>query len=375
VPASRPFVLAVSLEPADASTTIFFGHLHDAAPDVIRVVQHGDAGLPAALAAAGAVVCVRALFELDDVVRAARALRLPLYYFLDDNFVVLNEQGGSDMRWVRRYTADNVRAALRRFTGVLAATPALGEFVADRQLHAQRILFPPVKAAKAVRAAPAPRDRLHIAFFGGAHLHELLLNTIVPAVKRLASQRPVRLITLGAPAIPPSAGLQVEQHPHHVSYERGLATLLASGVDVLVHPSAAHLPNNAYKNPHALITAHALGAVPIVSDAPPYSDLRGQGVARLCSDEHSWYQAMVKVAADPRLRVDIVERLARYCDEHFSGTANRDVLDAILPGPEIRSEAGMLWRRGLAWSCLFTGVTRRSMSRMKHRLAPETGVA
>ena len=355
------------MEPADASTTIFFGHLLAVAPGVIRVVQHGDAGLPAALAAAGAVVCVRALFEVDDVVRAARALRLPLYYFLDDNFVVLHEQDGN-LPWVRRYSAGNVRTALQRFTGVLVATPALDAFFSERQLHPQRVLFPPVGSIKTADA-PAPRPRLHIAFFGGAHLHQLLLTAVLPAVERLARQRPVTLITLGAPAIRPSAGLQVVQHPYDVSYERGVATLRASGVDLLAHPSAADLPNNAYKNPHALITARALGAVPIVSDAAPYSGLRGEGVVQLCQDDpEAWYQAMAAVADDSRLRSGMIERLARYCDAHFSGAANRQVLQAILEAPEARSGTGMLGRRVVAWSCLATGVMRRSVSRVKHRL-------
>ena len=271
------------MEPADASTTIFFGHLLDVAPDMIRVVQHGDAGLPAALAAAGAVVCVRALFELDEV-RAALVAQLPLYYFLDDNFVVLNEQGGAGMRWLRRYSEGNVRSALQRFTGVLVATQPLDTFFAERQLHPRRILFPPVKSVSAIQSAPSPRSRLHIGFFGGAHLNQLLLNSIVPAVERLARQRPVTLITLGVPAIQPSGGMQVVQHPYDLSYERGLATLRAFGVDLLAHPSAAALPNNAYKNPHALLTAHALGAVPIVSDGSAADAVRSATLALLCRD-------------------------------------------------------------------------------------------
>ena len=364
------------MEPLDASTTIFFGHLLDVAPEMIRVVRYGDAALPAALAAASAVVCVRALFELDDVVRAARALRLPLYYFLDDNFVVLNEQGEPGMRWVKRYSDANVRTALQRFTGVLVATPALDQFFAERQLHKERVLFPPVKSAAAASAAPAARPRLHIAFFGGAHLHQLLLTTILPAVERLARQRPVTLITLGAPSIRPSGGLQVIQHPYDVSYQRGVATLRASGVDLLAHPSAADLPNNAYKNPHALITAHALGAVPIVSDAPPYAGLRSEGVAALShDDEESWYQAMAAVADNPHLRSEMLERLGKYCDEHFNGVTNRQVLDAIVSKPAARSASASFWRQSLAWSYLIAGVTRRSMSRMKHRLAPGAAAA
>ena len=66
--APAPFVLVVSLQPLDAMTTLFFGHLVGQVPEAIQVVRHGDPQLAAALAGASAIVLVRALFELDSVI-------------------------------------------------------------------------------------------------------------------------------------------------------------------------------------------------------------------------------------------------------------------------------------------------------------------
>ena len=89
------YVLAVSLEPLDATTTLFFGHLGDGVAGALRVVRYGHPDLAAQLAGASAVVLVRALFEMEQVEWTCRVLGVPLYYFVDDNFMVLREQSGS----------------------------------------------------------------------------------------------------------------------------------------------------------------------------------------------------------------------------------------------------------------------------------------
>ena len=48
--APAPFVLVVSLQPLDAMTTLFFGHLVGQVPEATQVVRHGDPQLAAALA-------------------------------------------------------------------------------------------------------------------------------------------------------------------------------------------------------------------------------------------------------------------------------------------------------------------------------------
>jgi hypothetical protein len=102
------------------------------------------------------------------------------------------------------------------------------------------------------------------------------------------------------------------------------------GIDVLVHPVAPGLRNNRFKNPHALITAHALGAIPVVSAAPPYAELDEAGVAVLCADSpDSWLQGLLH-ATDAEQAAGLRERLAAYCEREFSGAANRAVWRDLL---------------------------------------------
>ena len=367
--ATRGFVLVVSLQPLDATTTLFFGQQLRLAPDAIRVVQYGRDDVAGPLGAASAVVLVRGLLEFGDVARAARALRIPLYYFLDDNFIVLRDQGGSEAAFVSQYSIDNVRRALREFAGVLLATPALVDYFVEQRLHPRLFLFPPVAGVDGLPVPPARWSGLHVAFFGGRHLHAMFLHTVVPAVRRLASERPVTLLTTGvAEPLQPSNGLSVVQQPYDQSYARGIARLTAEGVDLLVHPTAPGLATNPFKNPHALISANALGAVPIVSNSPPYDGLGPDEVALRCDNsEESWYRALARATADESLRSAVREHLARYCADRFGGTRNREVLETIL-GEHAPPAGGRILRSGIARGCLLMSLASRAGSRVGRRM-------
>ncbi|MDP2318058.1 MAG: hypothetical protein Q8O42_01800 [Acidobacteriota bacterium] len=362
----QPSVVAVSLEPLDASTTLFLGHLAERMPGALQVVRYADPGLSEKVANASAIILVRGLFELDGVFLAARVLRIPLYYFVDDNFILLREQPGPWSPYVRRYSAANVRRRLRAFHGVLLSSDALMDYYRAQNLHSELTVFPPIEWQQQLSRPPASPHGVSIAFFGGLHLHEMFTTCILPAVRRLALDRPVTLIAAGVhDAIAPSPGLSVVEQPYDTSYARGLRRLAETGVDVLVHPSAPGLDNGRYKNPHALISANAIGAIPVVSDRPPYSDLREAGVALLCDDSpESWYAAFAQVG-QPAERMPIGERLQKFCSSHYGGRINREVIDKMLSLHESPSARWRRVRTSVVRAAVLLGRLRPVMARLR----------
>ena len=153
--------------------------------------------------------------------------------------------------------------------------------------------------------------------------------------------------------------------PYDTSYARGLRRLAETGVDILVHPSAPGLGNGRYKNPHALISANAIGAIPVVSDRPPYSDLHQAGVAVLCGDSaESWYAAFAQVA-QPAQRVPIGERLEKFCSSQYGGRINREVMDKML---SLHESPPARWRRvrtGVVRAAVLLGRIRPAMARLR----------
>ena len=362
----QPSVVAVSLEPLDASTTLFLGHLAERMSGALQVVQYADPELGEKVANASAIILVRGLFELDGVFLTARALCIPLYYFVDDNFILLREQPGPWSPYVRRYSAVNVRRRLRAFRGVLLSSDALIDYYRAEHLHPELTVFPPIEWRQRLSRPSASSHGVSIAFFGGLHLHEMFWTCILPAVRRLAIDRPVTLIAAGVNgAIAPSPGLSVVEQPYDTSYARGLRRLAETGVDVLVHPSAPSLDNGRYKNPHALISASAIGAIPVVSDRPPYSDLREAGVALLCDDSpESWYAAFAQVG-QPAQRVPIGERLANFCSSHYGGRINREVIDKMLSLHRAPSARWRGVRTSVVRAAVLLGRIRPAVARLR----------
>jgi len=320
------YVLVVTPDRDAAPTVLFFGGLGVTRGRRIRIAQYRRDAMITGLGGATAVLFVRGLFEFEGLVSLARRLGIPRYYFVDDHLMIIRDQGGDAAAFARDHTQEAVTGMVADFAGVLVSTvPLMNDFRA-RAIHPQLELFPPT----AIPAVPCSRDdgAVTIGFFGGSHLHQILKTAIVPAVRDLAASRPVTLVVVGAKeAIGASPGLTVLQLPYQ-SYLDGVRALGRAGVTVLAHPVAPGLPGNAFKNPHALITAGALGAVPVVSDAPPYSTLRHRGIAVLCGeDPRSWYGGLTSAVQESAA---IVPRLIAYCSTEFSGHTNARVWDAIL---------------------------------------------
>jgi hypothetical protein len=358
------YLLAVSLEPLEASTTLFFGHLAERSPDSVRVIRYGHPEMAAAVAGATAIVLVRGLFECAPLIWCARLLNIPLYYFVDDNFIVLREQPGAWSPFIARYSADNVRQRLRVFQGVMLSTAALLEYFEAERLHERLMLFPPIEWRQVLAAAPPDHGGARIAFFGGRHLHDVLQRYVVPALHRLAAEQPVTLIAAGVDEpIAPAPGLTIVPQPYDQSYARGVRRLAEAGARVLVHPSVPELRNNQYKSPHAVITARAMGAVPVVSDRPPYDDPRLAGAALLSADTvDAWYAALTQ-ALQPQRRHMIQQRLAAYCTSHAAGAVNQQVAAEVLARHDSSSRRSPVVGRMLIRACLTAARVARAGAR------------
>lgn len=155
--------------------------------------------------------------------------------------------------------------------------------------------------------------------------------------------------------------------PYELRYGAALDTLARHNIDVLAHPTPPSR-NNPYKNANVLINACTIGAVPLLSNLPPYDTLGSPEPAVLCdNDPEVWYRALVRLASDRKWCKDVLEHTKKYCADHVSGASNSEVIRGILnrhasPGPWTRLKryviAGpWLWRDRLTVQAV--GVARR----------------
>ena len=360
------YVVAVSLAPSDATSTLFFANLTGRFS--LRVVRFPAISVAAACAGARAVIIVRGLFEFGNLIATLERLRIPTYYFIDDNFMLIREEPDIHGTLWRDYSLERVKAALRGFSGVLLATPALLDYFAEHQLSDRLTLYPPVAGP----ALDAVRDRterpLTVAFFGGSHRRDPFLRYVYPAVRRLAVDHDVTLVAGGIEAglVQEAARLKVVSLPYNPSYADALRQVAAYGVDILVHPSRV-TTNNAFKNPHVLINARALAAVPILSNVAPYDAVAADRVAVLCENtEDAWFHALTRIATDRALREELRTRLNAYCDQHFGGRVNIDVLRRIQQAHEAPSAVTRMTRLVAASASLTLHRVHKALARRLH---------
>lgn len=376
-------VLVATLAPADATTSLFFTNIADRAP--LRIVYfavedisrphhavRAVASVTGPLASARAVVFVRGLFEFGSMVSLAGSLGIPRYYFVDDNFMILKDEPGVyDPRLGSKYSRERVRQVLSGFDGVLLATPSLVDYFREHQLHPHLELYPPVSRVQPPPATAGHPESIHIAFFGGMHRREPFLQHVLPAIARFSEQRKVTLFAAGIDLsqVPVPAAVRVVPVAYNPSYPDALRAMAANQIDVLVHPSNV-TANNAFKNPHFLINARALGATPIFSNAAPYDVLAGRDVVVLTDNNvDDWYAALARVATDEALRARLQANMSAYIDQQFNGEANVAIMNRIASRHARPSGVTAMARAIPAAASLtasvFTDIGRRYMRRLR----------
>ena len=332
----------------DASTTLYFDHLPDEVRARVRLVYPG-AFHPQEMIGASAVVFVRHLTNIAGLlpwIELAARLGVPHYYFLDDNFIVLSKEP-EHRDELGEYTPDWVRDRLRSFAGVLLSTESLREYFRRERLHETLFLYPPIAQRPRIEDADAFARKvpgaLRVAFFGGAHRVGPFVDVVVPALARAAREFPLEVVAGGSGeglgAL--SQAARVLTVPFETSYDVALSRFANAEIDVLCHPNS-ETANNPFKTLNVLISAWAMGAVPILSDGPPYDQLRGEDVAVLCPNaSEAWLRALRGLRRDPASRRRTSERLDRYCRTHFGGQENVKAIRSIL---QAHAPAGLVIR-------------------------------
>ena len=333
-----PYLLVVTKSRDDVFGALFFEGLAADLRERIRILEFGNDSLAGALAGSVAVIVMRhGLFSFGHLAACAGWAGVPRYYFIDDNLMLLSEEPEVYGPYWSAYTDENVRRALKGFAGVLLASRPLMRYFEEHALHSNLIEYPPI-AWPVLCSRDAGWDRgpgqpFRIAFFGGEHRRDVFAGFVYPAVQRLAREQKVELVLAGidSDALPtPASQLRIVHFPYELRYGAALAELVRHRIDVLVHPMPPSR-NNPYKNANVLINARAVGAVPVLSNLPPYNSLGSPPPALLCeNDPESWYGALARLSRDSWLCEQVFEGANGYCEKHFSGRRNAEAVRRIL---------------------------------------------
>lgn len=281
---------------------------------------------------AQAVIIARDLFHpaCAGLIQFLKTINIPIYYYLDDNFVVLRK----DVKEVENFTPDYIKEQLKNFSAVLVSTPALQKFFVDEGIHHTVHVFPPILPNREwfdyPTIPPKPSGTFRFGFLGGLHRYQNFVEYIQPALDQLATEQSIEMVVVGDLPVS-SKHFPVYRYPTDYSYKLTLGRLIASDVDVLIHPGS-FTPNNPYKTLNVLINAWAIGAVPVIANQPPYEDVELMEIGYLCEPENvsSWYEKLKAAILDVKRSQKIRENLHLFLMSHYSGKQNEDVIKNLL---------------------------------------------
>ncbi|MDN7445877.1 glycosyltransferase [Burkholderia multivorans] len=336
------YILVVTLH-YDASTYLYFNMLPPDVAKRVRIIAASTGYGVEELARASCVIFVRHITHFSAWIDAARAMKVPMYYFLDDNLPLLAKAGelppGNE-----DYRPDQYRKDLEMFDGILLSSKNLVEYFEEEMLHSRLYCFPVSYYDQRslfidFHEEKAPGE-LVIACATGSHRAKGLWEVVFPAIQRLAddgrdvhlvapepSEDEYRNLTKDLPK-----NLRVTLLPFETDYLFAMRRFARYSPDLLLHAPSATI-NNAYKTLHPLMSALIMNAVPVLPDTKPYDQILECGNAVFVHDSTkpiSWYKALVDALKDESALEHIRQKNAQYCAENFSGKENAAVLDTIL---------------------------------------------
>ena len=312
-----------------ASVSLYFDGLP---PEWRAAFRYVPPAQPEAMAAnfagAGAVIVARNLrFAMDSgLLILLRRLGIPAYAFLDDNFVLLGQEI-SDFDY---YSRENMQAIVQSCSGLIVTNRALADWFKSCDVAADPLIWPCVLDEDLIAPWAATEcAELRVGMAGDPFRGRELSTRVAAALRTIAADVPARLFVRDDIAKPP--GLRTELIPFDPSFRGFVHRWRALGLHALVHPSG-HTLNLPFKTANALLVALYVGAVPIVSAAPPYNEYgEDDGVLLVSGEPESWESALRRLL-DVSFRDEMRRRLGAACRRHFAPNPAIKVLHDITAG-------------------------------------------
>lgn len=362
-----------------ACTSLYFDYLPPVINGHVRVIR-APGGLDITeIARASCLIVVRQIEIHKEWISAAYLLGIPCYFFLDDNFPLLQEE--EKYKFSENFSVSALRNRLAPFAGVLLSTDSLKQYFAENKIHPNLHVYPPCYCGPQLIEKNDSRlnsGSLTVGFAGGVHRHTGLWDIVLPALKLFALDRQiaVHVVLAGCSGDAEikakdfeSRFLTISCFPFELDWKRALIKLSKFHPDFVVH-APSETANNLYKTVNVALTACLLDALLLVPNDKPYdqSDFEDCSIRVAPPFQMgAWYEAFTQLLDSAESWSKLKIRNAQYCQTHFSGVQNVLVLRKILAATSASS--GTLTEHRLKMLCRATGHKNVSQFNSKSEVA------
>ncbi len=267
-----------------------------------------------------ALVILRSLEDpLYDLFRVARDHGVPSAYFVDDNFFVMQDAAHLARDWHVLHAEEYLRR-MREQDLILCSTEPLRDYLRSRVGDTPVAVHgPAIDTRRPVPPLPALDDGLRLVHWGGVW-RAAEQAFIEPVLLTLRERHPDWQAFFHGPQ-PADARFRAGFQPFEGNYRRALARCREQRPHLMLCPLVAR-PENVYKSLIKCLDAVQIGALPLLSDTPPYTTLAAEipELSRLLVDNEpaAWVARIESVAADLQRYRALYDTLVGYVTSHHS---------------------------------------------------------
>jgi hypothetical protein len=268
-------------------------------------------------------------------VKLCRKMKVPHFYFIDDNFPLL----AKEMSDFSQYAIENLRKELASFSGVIATSEILAEYYRKNKIHDNISVITCAYDNRRLNKYRRIRQRaeigadpteLRFASFGGPFRNKNLRSQVLPALDNLKLN--VKLMLRDDTSVLDGVKLKrlrVQLGHFTPLFDAFLENWAMAAPHVVLHPKGL-TSNIAYKSDNAALVSLYLGAVPILPEEEAYRNLDAScGVEKVDGSRQSWSRAIQKLT-DAEYRAEMLDRLDRHCQQRFSTQSTDATVSRLL---------------------------------------------
>lgn len=315
----RVLVLATSY---DATIPLSFGRIATCSPN--HIIKFGVGDIPVSeVAQADAVILVRNAVALEKYKKLCKALHIPCYFYIDDNFIVLSKENKRDA-YLKQTRLALEAPRTNQFAGIFTSTVELSSYFLKEGLNAKVFTLEPSIGTESIPMISEKKSEevKTLAYLGGIFRDRTFYNVVMPAVITLAQTQPLRIICpsrININLYCDIANLEFITIDYSLSLDLTLMRYKKYSPCILIH-CGPEQKNNQYKTENALINAVQLGAVLVASNVPPYSNKMAEKQIYVTAEnsQQDWFEVLQNLMTDEQKCIDTYHDAKDYCLQRYN---------------------------------------------------------
>jgi len=306
-----------------------------------------------------AFIFMRRIRDYQNIIEICEKEKIPYYYYIDDNFIVLNEDiekleinvSKKEKQEIKKFSKETKNLKFYNFKKVFCSTEMLKNFLIENEIYSNIEVLNPIIDFNNVFKYESTKKNISIAFMGGDFRSKVLKEIILPAIIRLSNEIQITF------CYPKNKSLNLKKMfggnekvkfievEKSLSLSRILRKFEKNNVDILIH-CGEEMGNNKYKTENSLLNAVQLGAVLLTSNIEPYKTIFNskEEYIRVENSVEKWYLKLKEIAQNKEMRKELYIKAYDYCKLNYSGKNEKEILYDVAKNIKINRYINLIMR-------------------------------